>query len=69
MPNLPHNFDNGLTAAQDAEISALKDHISNELIPRIIALGAHRSYSLAITKLEEASHWLWDRRIKTKGER
>lgn len=32
---------------------------------RISELGNHRSYSLAVTKLEEASHWMSDRRHKS----
>lgn len=54
-------FDNGLTAEQDDEI----DNITIDLVrltARIEALGRHRSYSVAITKLDEARHWLRDRR-------
>jgi hypothetical protein len=56
-------FDNGLTTDQEDMI----DDISIDLktICRLIDdLGRHRSYSLAVTKIEEAVHWLRDRKHK-----
>lgn len=59
-------FQNGLSVAdvcnlEDIEIEIVK------LRHRIEDLGHHRSYSLAITKLEEAAHWLRDRKHKPAG--
>lgn len=57
------SFDNGLTAEQDDEI----DNITIDLVrltARIEALGRHRSYSVAVTKLDEARHWLRDRKSR-----
>jgi hypothetical protein len=34
------------------------------LVQRVEGLGRHRSYSLAVTKLEEAKHWMRDRASK-----
>ena len=56
-------FDNGLTTEHDDEIDNLRIEI-HRLTLRIHALGPHRSYSLAITKLEEADHWLRDRKSR-----
>lgn len=53
----PMTFNNGLSPAQDDALDDL--HI--ELVRlrlRIEELGRHRTYSLAITKIEEAEHWL-----------
>lgn len=55
------NANNGLTADDIDEIEALRSDIS-ELIERVTNLGRHRSYSTAITKLDEARHWLADRK-------
>lgn len=52
---------NGLTAGDIGEIEALRGEIS-AIIERIGTLGRHRSYSTAITKLDEARHWLNDRK-------
>lgn len=50
-------FNNGLTAAQDDKLDDL--HIALVRIRHEIEdLGRHRNYSLAITKIEEAEHWL-----------
>lgn len=59
----PVAFDNGLTPEQDA---ALDDAIIDvsRLISRVEEMGRHRSFSLAVTKLEEAKHWLLDRKHK-----
>ena len=54
-------LNNGLTIEQDDEI----DNITIELWrlqTRVEALGRHRSYSTAITKMDEARHWLQDRK-------
>lgn len=59
----PVAFDNGLTPEQD---DALDDAIIDvsRLISRVEEMGRHRSFSLAVTKLEEAKHWLRDRKHK-----
>ena len=50
-------FGNGLTPEQDDKLDDL--HIALVRIRQDIeALGRHRTYSLAITKIEEAEHWL-----------
>ena len=50
-------FSNGLTPEQDDRLDNL--HIMLVRIRQDIeALGRHRTYSLAITKIEEAEHWL-----------
>lgn len=54
-------FDNGLTPEQDDEIDQLRIDIGR-LIERIEVMPRHRSFSLAITKLDEAAHWLRDRK-------
>lgn len=59
----PMTFDNGMTeaerdAADDLRIEIKKIILSIEDLPR------HRNYSLVITKLEEADHWLRDRAHK-----
>jgi len=61
--NQPMTFDNGLTAEQDNAIDDLQIEIGR-LAERVEALGRHRSYSLVVTKLEEAKHWLRDRKHK-----
>lgn len=50
-------FNNGLTPEHDDAIDDLQIELSR-LRSRIEELGRHRTYSLAITKLEEAEHWL-----------
>ena len=60
---MPETFINGLTPAQDDQL----DDIIIELYRvnhRIDAQGRHRSFSLAQTKIEEAIHWLQDRKHK-----
>ena len=59
----PMAFDNGLTTEQGDAIDDLDIEISR-IAMRVEALGRHRSYSLAVTKLEEAKHWLRDRKHK-----
>lgn len=58
-------FNNGLTADHDDAIDDIMIDISR-LKQRIGDLGNHRSYSLAVTKLEEAQHWIRDRKHKPK---
>lgn len=55
-------FANGLTPAQMDEIDDLMIEISRIKF-RIEALGASRCYSLALTKLDEARHWLQARNV------
>lgn len=62
----PMAFDNGLTRIEDDEIDEI-DIAMQRLVARIEALGRHRSYSLAITNLEQAFHWLRDRKKKPKN--
>lgn len=52
---------NGLTPAQDDEIDSIRLALL-DIKKRIEALGRHRNYSLAITKLEESALWLNNRR-------
>lgn len=59
----PVAFDNGLTPQQSDAIDDIRIDITR-LRLRIEELGRHRSYSLAVTKLEEAAHWMRDRRHK-----
>lgn len=50
-------FNNGLTPEQDDKL----DDLMIALIRtrhEIEDLGRHRTYSLALTKIEEAEHWL-----------
>lgn len=54
-------FDNGLTPEQDDAIDDLMIDIVR-LTHRIEELGRHRSYSCAITNLDQAAHWLRDRK-------
>jgi hypothetical protein len=56
-------FNNGLTPEQDDVIDDIMIDITR-LILRVEELGRHRSYSLAATKLEEAKHWMRDRKHK-----
>lgn len=53
----PMTFNNGLSPQQDDALDDL--HIELVRIRlRIEELGRHRCYSLAVTKIEEAEHWL-----------
>ena len=56
-------FNNGLSLEHDDAIDDIMIDISR-LKQRVQELGNHRSYSLAVTKLEEASHWMRDRKHK-----
>ena len=55
------SFTAGLTAAQDDELNEIQIEISR-LVLRVEELPRHRSLSLAVTKLDEARHWLRDRK-------
>lgn len=57
-------LENGLTLEQDEEVAVIADELQI-LRERIDKLPRHRSLALAVTKLEEAEHWLADRRRKT----
>ena len=59
----PMTFNNGLTQDQDDDLVEAIIAVSR-LIVQVEGMGRSRSYSLAVTKLEEAKHWLWDRRSK-----
>ncbi len=59
----PMTFQNGLTTEQEDAIDDLMIDCAR-LIDHIEQLGRHRSYSLAVTKIEEAKHWLRDRKSK-----
>lgn len=50
-------FSNGLTPEHDDKIDDLMIGLARTRL-EIEALGRHRTYSLAITKIEEAEHWL-----------
>lgn len=63
MANAAQMFDNGLSGEELAEIDAIGELLANAA-RRMVALPPHRSYSLAVTKLEEAVHWLRDRKFK-----
>lgn len=52
---------NGLSPEHDDKIDDLQIAI-RLIIAGIEALGCHRNYSLAVTKLEEAELWLANRR-------
>lgn len=56
-------FNNGLTPEQNNEIDDLRIDMFR-LISRVEALGRHRSYSITVTKLEEAAQWMNDRKHK-----
>ncbi len=53
-------FSNGLTTEQEEDVEQLRIDISRLLV-RVADLPPHRSLSLAVTKLQEAQHWLADR--------
>ena len=59
----PVAFNNGLTPEQDDAIDDAMIEVSR-LISGVEDMGRHRSLSLAVTKLEEARHWLRDRKHK-----
>lgn len=60
---VPMAFNNGLTTEQEDAIDDLSIDLAG-IKRQIGELGPHRSYALAITKIEEAVHWLRDRKHK-----
>lgn len=56
------SFHNGLSREQEDAIDEIAIEISR-LRSRIDQLGRSRCYSLAITKLEEAQHWIRARKV------
>lgn len=56
-------FNNALAKAENEEVDDIILEIAN-LALRIEELPRHRNYSLAITKLDEARHWLRDREYR-----
>lgn len=50
-------FSNGLTPEQDDKLDDLMIGLIRTR-HEIEELGRHRTYSLALTKIEEAEHWL-----------
>lgn len=60
----PQAFDNGLGVDGELALDAALAKV-RELTVIVSNLGRHRSYSLAITKLDEAGHWLLDRKTQT----
>ena len=59
--NKPQAFNNGLTREQDDEIDNITIDLGR-LATRIEALGRHRNYSVATTKLDEARMWMQNRK-------
>jgi len=59
----PMAFNNGLSIQHDDKIDDLRIAI-HRIVAEIDALGRHRNYSLAVTKLEEAELWLANRKHK-----
>ena len=59
----PMKFDNGLSPTEDSKIDDLIIELSR-ITMQIEELGRHRSYSVAITKIDEARHWLRDRKSR-----
>lgn len=56
-------FNNGLSPEHDDEIDQIQIDLKR-INQRIEALGRHRSYSLAVTQVEQAIHWMRDRKHK-----
>lgn len=56
----PQAFSNGLSPEENEKIIDIQVEIAS-VIARIEDLGRHRSYACAVTKLDEARHWLADR--------
>lgn len=55
--NQAATFDNGLTTIMDDKLGDLMIGLTRTRL-EIEELGKHRTYSLALTKIEEAQHWL-----------
>lgn len=56
-------FSNGLSQEHDDAIDDIQIDLQR-INQRIEALGRHRSYSLAVTQIEQAIHWMRDRTHK-----
>jgi hypothetical protein len=56
----PHELHTGLTKTLDEELDHMQVEIAR-LAARVSAFPPHRSLSLAVTRLDEARHWLRDR--------
>jgi hypothetical protein len=65
MTGTPMKFDNGLKNEQHEEIDGIIIELSSIAL-RIEGLGRHRSYSLAVTKIDEARHWMRDRKHRAE---
>ena len=63
MTDQAMTFNNGLSSEHDDAIDDIQIDLQR-INQHIEALGRHRSYSLAQTKLEEAIHWMRDRKHK-----
>jgi hypothetical protein len=63
---MPPRLDEGLGPAQRDEVVDIVAAIGR-MIERVEALGRHRSYEQAIIRLDEASHWLQDRRRRPQA--
>lgn len=59
----PMKFSNGLSQAENDRIDDLIIDLTR-IAMEIEGLPRHRSYSLAITKIDEARHWLRDRKSR-----
>lgn len=55
--NQAATFNNGLTPEHDDRLDDLMIGLTRTRL-EIEELGRHRTYSLALTKIEEAQHWL-----------
>lgn len=62
-----HKFDNGMPQGELDKVQDLQCDIGTMIVDIETALPRHRNYSLVITKLEEAKHWLRDRQHKPAG--
>ena len=59
---------NDMAVTELAAVATLRAEIS-VIIGKIGKMSNHRSYSLAITKLDEARHWLNDRKDRLPSQR
>lgn len=60
MSDEGNTFSNGLTESEEAWLVELRI-MAKTLIENVKTLPAHRSLSIAVTKIEEADHWIRDR--------
>lgn len=65
MTETAMTLDNGLSRDEDDKLDDLRMDLAR-IRRQIEEMGRHRSYSLAVTKIEEADHWLRDRKNKAK---